>query len=85
MKPTVEKIKSYATLMLAIIALLGWGATFVSNRVGLKKDVEQVQKDVTEIKANVETLSKTQVEGGKEDVQVQEFMKQHMILHESLH
>ena len=85
MKPTVEKIKSYATLMVAIMALLGWGATFVSNRVGLKKDVEHLQKDVTEIKGNVETLSTTQVEGGKEDATVQEFMKQHMILHESLH
>jgi hypothetical protein len=82
---TVDKIKSYATLAVAIIAILGWFTTIITNRVGTKKDVEQLQKDVTEIKGDVKFLSTSQIDGGKENAATQEFIKQHMILHESLH
>jgi len=81
----MKKLQSYLTLALAIIAIVGWFYTAVSNRVGAKKDAEVMQKDITEIKADVKALNTSQVDGGKEDAKVQTFMEQHMILHESLH
>ncbi len=81
----MKKIQSYLTLAIAVIAILGWFTTIITSRVGAKKDAETMQKDITEIKADVKALSTSQVDGSVEDGKVQTFIEQHMILHESLH
>jgi len=80
----IEKVKSYATLVVAFIAIIGWISTFVANRVGLRKDVENIQTDVTELKEDVESLNATQIQGGNEDIRMQTFIEQHMKLHEQM-
>ena len=85
MNEKLKKVESYLSLILAIIAVIGWITTIVTHRVGTKKDIEALQTDVTEIKGNIETMSESQVESGKEDASTQTFMEQHMLLHESLH
>lgn len=85
MKELLSKIQDSLSLILSIIAVGGLLASQVSKRVGEKKDIEYLQLEQAELEVKVDGMEKTQVEAGKEDAKVQEFMKQHMILHENLH
>lgn len=84
-KSMFDRMQSYLSLGIAVIALFGWISTKVADKVGDKKDIEILQKDMIDVEADVETVSNGQVEADKIDAAVLEFMKQHQILHENLH